>query len=362
MAFSKTIEKKKLIIHCDVCFEEITLRPFIKCAECIWEQCIDCFLKEIETDLHKKTHSFRIINNMDKTIFDANWRMIDELIFLNGTIKFGVGNFEDLSFVLSKPICEVKTHFFWLTGLVNNEEGEIERNNVARSEPYDTEVLSYMPERRDFESEIHNEYEALIAGLKFLKNDTETERDLKKHMLNNYRVILRQRRMWKEFILDRNLIRVNAIKANEIQNGIGKITSKHKWLSGYLSKNDFNYFITCLVEEERLRRKVESEQKHGSVIGEDRGNIRWENIQKKESSHEGEIMNVEQIIGDKEKEFCKRLNISIESYAEIKAYALECYIMKVPFKKKLFELFDKSENERVELLYKWFENQKITFS
>lgn len=402
MAFSKTIEEKKLIIQCDACFEEITLHPFIKCAGCVWDLCTSCFLKNIETNHHKKNHGYRIINNLEKPLFEKSWRVLDELLFLDGIINYGICNFEDISLILSRSIDDVKTHFFNLTNITNNEKGEnkvsenfikklpnkfaenfqkklisqkkIENINLEvlnleiyprikfenekletyktkinehqgkvqalKSDPYDQEVLSYMPLRKDFESEIINDYEGIISSLQFSLNDPVSIQRLKKAMLDTYRIVLQQRRMWKHFVLNRNLVSVHKIKKNVTSSGISKIIDKHKWLAPYLSRNDFNYYMSCLREEYFLRKSL-SEKTKSNIFSTD-------------------ITNINNIFDNCEKNFCEKLNIDLETYADIKAYAIESYIMKKPFKKKLFSFFDASEHERAELLYKWFESQNIT--
>lgn len=338
MAFSKTLKEKRLIIQCDSCFKEVTLKTFVRCAECRWDQCLACFFANIETLVHKKAHSYRVVSNLSQPLFYEDWRVIDELLLVNGVITFGIGNFEDIATILSpKSEIEVKNHFFRIFGIVNNEEGECYRTDVQRSDPNDTIVLSYMPRRRDFESEILNDYEMTINSLQYSDADSELETKFKKHMLDHYKVVLKQRCMWKTYVLDRNFVDINRLKAMDAGE-TGPLIGRYKWLVQYLSKNDFNRFIGGLVKEKRLREK-KGKKVPDQIIDESR------------------LLDVTGLLGPKEKELCRRLSISYHLYANLKRLSIECYIARKPLKNLLFSLFDRSEQARIGVLYRWFKNQ-----
>lgn len=341
MSFSKTLEGKKLIIQCDACFREITLDLFIKCSECAWDQCFACFFENIETEEHKSTHNYRMVNNLSKPLLNENWRVIDELLLLHGIISFGIGNFEDITSILfPKTQEEVKKHFFMLVGITDNQEGEILRHIIPKSDPNDPVVLSYMPKRQDFESEILNDYEMLICNLQFYESDTLEECRFKDYMLYYYSMLLRQRRMWKTYVLDRNFIEVNKIKEKETPNTL-PIINKFKWVAQYISKNDFNYFISHILKEQKLKGLINSRKIPEYSIDEEK------------------LSDVSFLLGKTEKELCKRLNMSRLLYADLKGLAIDCYVSKKSLKQALAGLFDESEKERVEILYGWFKDQKI---
>ena len=340
MAFSKTLKEKKLVIQCDFCFKEITFDPFVQCAECLLDQCLMCFFSNIETSTHKNNHNYRVVSKVTEPLMYKGWRIIDELLLLNGIITFGVGNFEDITSVLSpKTEQEVKSHFFELFNIINNEEGEVQRNEVIRSDPNDSSVLSYMSKRGDFESEILNDYETIINNLQFSEDDSIIERKLKKHMLYHYKTVLKQRGMWKNLILDRNLVDVNRLKEMEMGD-LAAVLKKYKWLIQFVSKNDFNKFIGGLVREKKLK-ELRTQYASEAFID------------------ESKLKDTASLLDRKEKVLCERLKMSQSLYVKLKIVAIECYISKKPLKNVIFGYFDKSDEERVGVLYRWFKNQKV---
>lgn len=340
MAFSKTLKDKRLLIQCDCCFRDITLDPFIRCTECTWDQCLVCFFADIETEQHKSTHSYRFMSRLDMPLLYSEWRIIDELLLLNGVITFGIGNFEDIASVLSpKTESAVKNHFFALFGITNNEEDEAVRAEVPKSDPNDSAVLSYMSKRQDFESEIFNDYEVIINGLQYSDSDGELERSLKQYMLRHYRTVLKQRSIWKALVLERGLVEVGALKLLDAGEA-GVFTSRYKWLVQYLSKNDFNKYIDGLIREKYL----------------------WKMRAKGAAEHmiDGpRLADMSGLLSEKEKELCRRLKMSPKLYVRLKRFTIECYIAKKPLRRLIFGLFDESEQHRIGILYRWFENQKL---
>lgn len=351
MAFLKTLEDKKLIIHCDCCFKEITLDTFIRCGECTWDQCLNCFFAEIETRVHKRTHSYRVIENLSTPIFkkeddEVEWRAIDDLLMLNAIITYGMGNYADISSILS-PISEkeVKKHFFKVFGIIDDDFDEKCHTGVLKSDPNDTQVLSYMPKRGDFESELNHDYEALISniqldGIDDINSIDDGEDKLKVYMLEHYRTVLLQRSMWRNLIIDRNLVEVRKIRENE-STKIQTLLNKYKWLLSYLSKNDFNKFISGLVREQHLTSIVKSKKENGSCIDEDK------------------LMDISGMLGHREKELCRKVKISYILYARLKRFAIECYISKTPLKDLLLGFFDESCRKQVIIIYEWFKAQRI---
>lgn len=343
MAFSRTLKEKKLVVQCDSCFREVTLDPFTKCTECDWDQCLPCFFQGLETSVHKKWHSFRVVSDMTKTLMYTGWRVIDELLVLHGVISFGIGNFEDIaSIVPNKTQAEVKEHFFTLFEVINNEMGEKPRSTVPKSDPNDKHVLSYMPKRGDFESEILNDYEQVISSLQFSSSDAAFEKQLKKHMLYYYSAIMLQRRIWKSYVLDRNLVAVSIIKEKE-HGKVGDLISGYKWLLQYLSKKDFNLFIARLLRENQLRDLIGSRKNPDSQID------------------LAKLKDVSGLLGDNEKHFCERLGVSLPLYAQLKSFAIECLMAKKPLLSALETIFGSQEKRRVEILYHWFMKQKIVY-
>lgn len=165
----------------------------------------------------------------------SGWRLIDELLLLDGVLSFGFDNFEDISKVLNfKEEAEIKSHLY--------------------SNPNDSCVASFMSKREEFDSLILNDYETLIDDLVFEDDDSELEIEFKKFLVENYRTVLMRREIWKEFILDRKFTEMVKLKAKE-NSELEEAIFKKKWIAQYLSKNDFNVFIAGLAIEYSCSRR-----------------------------------------------------------------------------------------------------------
>ncbi|KAI5170006.1 transcriptional adapter 2-alpha [Pancytospora epiphaga] len=342
MAFSKALVDKRPFIHCDHCFKNITLHPFIKCAEpeCAWDLCLICFFSCSEVGCLHKNHNFRIVSNLDKPLFDDGWRAIDELLLLDGIETAGIGNFEDIStFIPHKGECEVRRHCFKILEITNNEEKEVYGREPENSDPNDPVVLSYLPKRGDFESEIINDFEAMVCNIHFDEIDAPLNSRIRQDLLRQYKLIMKQRVIWKNYILDRNLVDVLRLKRLELGE-IGVVINKCKWIVQYISKDDFNKFIGGLVSELRLR-IARSRRSTDELID------------------KAKLNNIEMMLSSKEKELCKKLHMSSTLYAQLKRLAIECYCARRPLRMFLFKLFAKSKAQRIEVIYRWFKRQNI---
>lgn len=345
MAFSKRMTENAFLVYCDSCFLNMTDKPFIRCAECVWDQCLFCFLKKEESISHRASHSFRLVSKLAEPLFNKEWRVIDELLFVHGLVSCGIGNFEDISFPLgNKNEKEVREHFYELAGIENGMNGELAGQELSlptKSEPNDLELLSYMPKRHEFESEAFNDYEMLIEDLQFLEKDSQVERAFKRYLLNYYRTVLKRRGIWRSFIIDRNLIAVNEIKKHD-GTLLGQVASKWKWLLQFVSKNDFNKFLDGLLREKILREQLERNGNHCRV-------------------DEPRLKDVSNLLSIKEKELCTKLNMSSSLYARLKRFSIECFIAKKPLRPAIYKFFNEEDHERVSVLYRWFLKQNIVY-
>jgi len=299
-----------------------------------------CFFSELETDIHKRFHKFRIVSNLEAYTHSSEWRMIDELLVLDGILSYGFGNFADISKILpGKSEIDVKRHFHALVGIVDNEEGEKAFDSVPKSNPNDSFVASYMSQRREFDSEILNEYEASIENLIEEDSDSDLEIEFKRHLISNFRTVLRRRKIWRRFIFDRGLTSIERLLKME-KTDIGDIAAKYRWLAQFISKGDFNVFIAGLVREKRLRDQLSKTPEFFTVNSE---NMRNNHVN----------------LSEKELQLCKRLNLAPGLYTKLKKMAIEMYILRMPLKDALFDIFQAEDHDRVMLLYKWFSDQHI---
>lgn len=348
MAFSKTLKEKRLLVQCDTCFRDVTTIPFIRYANNIFDQCLACFLDDEKNDSHLSGQHFRLVSNLFSPLFGEEWRVIDELLLVNGIISFGIGNFEDISTVLSThDESSVKKHFYTLVDVLDNPTGEEplhepqEGSVLLKSDPNDTRVLSYMPERREFESEIHNDYEALIEDLSLEGVGDSLEGRFKRYMLYHYRTVLKQRAQWRNMLIDRNLVAVSEIKKHD-GTSIGSLANKWRWLLKFLSKNDFNRFIDGLLYE-KMQRDQLGRSNDGRCVD------------------ESSLRDISDLLSSKEKKLCQLLNMSHRLYVRLKRFSIECFIARRPLHKAMFRFFDEEFHERLEVLYRWFLKQKIVY-
>ncbi|KAM0681255.1 hypothetical protein GINT2_000453 [Glugoides intestinalis] len=340
MAFAKTLKEHRLNIFCDYCFRNITLQTYFRCEACRFDYCTTCFSLNIQTAVHNKSHNFRIVSNLEAEVDQSGWRIIDELLLLDGMISYGFGNFDDIATILShKSVEEIKKHFFSLVDIKDNDDGEVKCINVPRSNPNDSFVASFMSKRKEFDSEILNEYENLIDNLQFEEDSSETETELKMHLLSNYKTVLLRRKLWRSFILDRNLVDIEHFKQKE-KTDVGENASKYKWLAQFISKHDFNLFIAGLVREKRLKDAL---TKHSDIY----------------SIQQDKLITNGKWLSEKEHQLCKRLCIEVSSYIKLKRMAIEWYIARLPIKEAFFALFEKEDYPRATILYNWFAHQEI---
>lgn len=340
MAFAKTLKEQKLNIFCDFCFRNITTETYFRCEDCSFDSCIVCFSSRVETDIHRNTHKFRTISNLEKVVTDDGWRMIDELLLLDGLISYGFGNFDDISKILpEKDESKVRKHFFELVGIKDNVDGEVSCAIVSKSNPNDSIIASFMSKRKEFDSEILNEYESLLENLVFEEDDSSTDTDLKRHLLENYRIVLKRRSIWRSFIFDRNLTDIEYFRSKE-KTDVYEIGTKYRWLLQFLSKRDFNVFIAGIVREKRLKETLIKNSAFSVV-----------DLEK--------LNDNSNLLSTDERIFCRKLSIEPNLYIKIKRFALERYIGKQPLKQHLFDLFHHEDIERVHIVYQWFLKQGI---
>ncbi|KAL6122714.1 general transcriptional adaptator [Nucleospora cyclopteri] len=341
MSTSKSLDQNKIVFYCDGCFRDISTMIFVSCDECEIDLCLKCYKEKVETQIHKACHRFRVVSNLEQELKDG-WTVLESLLFINGLITYGIGNFADIAAIIpNKKEHEIKKKFFELTGITDNTEGEtyVQQQNVNKSDPNDSEVISYMSQRREFDSEIINEYEALIQGIVDDIYDSETDKILKEQMLKYTRSVLKQRVVWKNFVIDRNILDVTDLRKKEKEE-FGSFVMKFKWLLQFLSKKDFNNFLGGLYREKKLQDKIATFTQANMISVK-------------------ELENVEPLFSNEEKKLCRKLNMSYMLYAKLKRLALECFLSKEPLKNRLFDLFEDIDNGRVEILYNWFCKNQI---
>lgn len=333
MSCSKNICDGEITFYCDGCFRNITKCDFISCSICNFDMCVSCFNENIETEFHKKEHLYRIINNLT-TDLDSKWSVLDYLIFINGLIICGINNNKGISKLLTtKTEKDIKEKFFELTKFTNNTDNEKKPHNIQRSDPYDPVLINYLPKRQEFEMELFNDYESFIANVEHESSDPLAVKELKDHIFNYLKVINKVRINWKNFVHDRNLLKIDELKVKD-QTIYGQFIAKYKWLLQILSKDDFNKILSCLFKEDCYRKCLKTNYD--------------KELSKIQNSSCDHLFSINEIM------LCKKLKIKTNSYLKIKRYVLEMFVDKKQIKQTFFLLFPKSERFRAEILYTWF--------
>lgn len=374
MAISKTVKDQKITIYCDRCFRDISSVSFLSCNNCKYDLCGKCFLEiknyykiknggnifnksnedynKIDEDDNKrfckkfnslfpKNHKYRIISNLNKNIdldTSTSFTVLQELVFINGLINYGIGNFDEISLLIKEKSAEDVLDHFYERLKINNFKNNESNSNPIRSEPNDSEVMSFMSKRKDFESEIINDYEANISTIIFDDYENDLDYQLKEFMLNYYKTILKLRTIWRNYILDRNLINVTAIRSNDLK-PVGIVTAKHRWALQYLSKSDFNSFVKGLEKEQKIKEKIE-------IIS----------LKIADS-----LKRVDNFIGVLEKSLCEKLRLPSFVYLKIKILAVECFLTKKNFSSEIYSIFDRKDQKRVEILISWFQMHGLIY-
>ncbi|ORD95163.1 general transcriptional adaptator [Enterospora canceri] len=335
MATTKDFDNKQIVFYCDGCFRKITNNEFITCDTCDFDMCLHCFKNRIETESHNTKHKYRTVSHLDKEM-ESGWTIIENLLFVSGLISFGIGNWYDISFMLpSKTETEIKEHFYNMTGIRNRTTGETTQSQIGiKSEPNDVNLVNYMPLRRDFEVEQYNEFESLLQHTQYEDNETEMIKQLKNHIYYYTPVVIKQRSIWNEFVISRDLVKVDELNAKD-QTPFGFFVSKYKWLAQILSKHDFNVVVSNFFKETRMKEQL----KH---------------LSESEINKMERLLNFDNVLGKEEKALCIKLRLGISEYIKLKRLALEMFAAKKMLKGCFHSIFKEKDRDRADILYKWF--------
>ncbi|OMJ25366.1 Transcriptional adapter 2 [Smittium culicis] len=181
--------------HCDNCQANLTEIVRISCFECSeFDLCVTCFSKGIELGSHKYDHSYTVVSKHKFPIFSIDWTADEELLLIDGLLKFGLGNWEEVSiYVGSKSKKECESHYnkiyvdsdFWpipdmsktfdVKYAKSTNSGSTKSSDSLKpykpisSQPTNHEIAGYMPGRLEFEIEYENDSEIVIKDLVFEK-------------------------------------------------------------------------------------------------------------------------------------------------------------------------------------------------
>ena len=335
MSIGKDLNCENIVFYCDGCFSDVTNIVFLTCNDCDFDLCINCFHTKVETSIHRYNHRYRIIHNLNAKLLD-DWSLLETLLLINGLLICGIGNFYEIALMIpNKTENDVKIKFFELTTVNNNTKNELSVGVVGmKSNPNDLNLVNYMPNRQEFEIEYYNDFEELLQQTFIETNDSDLVKNLKNHMFYYTKSVLKYRNIWKNFVIDRGIVKINNL-FNKDQTEFGVFVVKYKWLAQVLSKHDFNLFVGLLYKEHQLNEELKQ-------------------LSINEIVEIDKLMNLNDILSPKENIICKKLNIKPNMYVKIKRYVIEQFINKKSIKNKFFSFFKSKDYDRAEILYHWF--------
>lgn len=236
------------------------------------------------------------------SLFISNWSSKEELMALEGLLKFGYGNWGSISEYISsnKGPWECEKHYkqiflgknkntlSTLNILTYRDDNQnlitIQSDNTecfmeiapdiipipeprAEIEKHPlTEFAGYMPLRRDFEIEYENDIEMYLADLEFYDDDTAEDTSIKLRQLEVYNKVLEEREERKKFVIERwpqELKNEKRFSHNIIEKTIYQAMKPYARL---LTPEKHLALVEALIKEYMLRLKLE-ELKEAKSLG-----------------------------------------------------------------------------------------------
>eukprot|EP01028_Stygiella_incarcerata_P005785 TRINITY_DN23_c1_g1_i2.p1 TRINITY_DN23_c1_g1~~TRINITY_DN23_c1_g1_i2.p1 ORF type:complete len:533 (-),score=150.44 TRINITY_DN23_c1_g1_i2:1376-2974(-) len=298
--------QSRSLYHCNSCRRDLSKTIHIKCAECPeFDLCGDCFAAGVELGNHKKTHSYRVVEDLSGELFAEGWGADEELLLLDAIEMYGLGNWEDIeAHVGSKTALECEEHYYAtfidvetypLPGFPSSHDGRraprtkiTDRKGVmaakANLRGFEKacvgEEVGFIPKREDFAIEYEEGAEDFIANLEVVDSDLENEEKLrtKFDLLRSYYRKLSKRMERKKFAIERNMVNFKEFKTlahlvpkEETTDPGGErrpkkdakdIYHKFKPFARLMAPKEWDDLLRGLMEERKLFREIDRLQKY----------------------------------------------------------------------------------------------------
>ena len=197
----KVKPSERVLKHrCTTCLRDIIDESYALCIKCKgFVQCLECLSEGIEKGTHLREHPFIIVEPRIKSIFRPDWTAEEEVLFLNAIQTYGLGNYEDIEALIPfKSAAEYESHFqsVYIASLIapkpeniimgkddpvpeplyptspiaslpSDGNDEILKQKGKKEAETPGEHAGFMPMRREFEYEFHEQGEELICSLSF---------------------------------------------------------------------------------------------------------------------------------------------------------------------------------------------------
>lgn len=326
--------------------------------------CIPCFASgKIKQD-HYLTHKYFVIDPVKFPLFDHDWSGKEEIMLLEGLLKYGYGNWGCISEHLGnkKTPWECEKHYKQiylskstdhlknLTVLSKNDENgfiiileinnkelfmDIEEESVPQGEPRPeiekhplSEFAGYMPLRKDFEVEYENDIEMYLADLEFYDDDKDEDVQIKLKQLEVYNKVLDEREERKDFVINRwpiELANEKKFKNNIIEKTIYQALKpyarlltpeKHMMLFEGLVKE---YILKLKLEElkEAQSRGIKTEEEFRKFLNEKKNSFSSKSKEFDTIIKEPFIL-INPKIEEAHEEFCRKFGIDMDMFRDAK--------------------------------------------
>ncbi|KAI3406783.2 ADA2 [Candida oxycetoniae] len=289
------MDSRSKLFHCDVCSTDCTNRIRVQCAICSdYDLCVPCFASGSASGDHKPWHDYQIIEQNTYPIFDRNWGADEELLLIQGSEIFGLGNWADVAdhignrskeevaehyykiYLESKdyPIPEMNKDFTSVSPiqfLGERKERLEKRKNMplpppkgkpTASVPLCHEIQGYMPGRLEFDHEAENDAEATIKDMIFDPEDSINDIELKLTILDIYNSRLTTRAERKRVMILNNLLdyRKNISNDKKKSKEEKDLLKKINAFIRILQPGDFEAFCRDMLTELKCRIKIQQLQ------------------------------------------------------------------------------------------------------
>uniref|UniRef100_A0A6A7G625 Transcriptional adapter ADA2 isoform X1 n=1 Tax=Hirondellea gigas TaxID=1518452 RepID=A0A6A7G625_9CRUS len=117
-------------------------------------------------------------------------------------------------------------------------------------------LLSFLPERGDFDTEYDNDAEKTIADMDFKETDTEYERKLKLKVLHIFNLKLDERQRRKDFVIERGLLNALSRDKKKLNQKQKEIYRNMQVFARFHSPVEHETLLRGLYNEYRIRKRI----------------------------------------------------------------------------------------------------------
>ena len=295
--------------HCDVCSIDITSTVRISCANPAckeYDLCVPCFSRGETSKTHDpRTHEYHVVEQNSIPIYTEDWGADEELLLLEGSERYGLGSWADVSEHIGGYRGKDETRDHYINTYVNSklfplpeladpadmrlhdripkeqfqarkkrrieerkEEAKAAKPAIPNQKPTASvpschEVQGFMPGRLEFETEFANDAEEAVQHMQFEPGDgldpetgeMDEETTLKMTVFDIYNSRLTARADRKRIIFEHNLLdyKRNAAVDKKRTKEERDLLHKAKPFARMMNHEDFENFTQDIALEHNLR-------------------------------------------------------------------------------------------------------------